>query len=273
MIKENVKSTVVVVPIYSNKMSILEEKSFLRMIKVFKNREITIVSPYSLKEFSSKLAAANNLNVTFFSNDYFKGIKGYNRLLICKDFYNRFINFNYLLICQLDVYVIKDEIDYWTSLNLDNIGAPIFEGYSNPSEVFKKNGNNGGFCLRNISNSLKVLSKIKFRYSKFSTLISIEKKWFWKLYRFLRDGLIFNYKIKYLRPIINEDVFWSMIVPKQFSFFKVCPPEKAMFFAFDANPKLLYKKCENRFPMAIHAWWRYDKDFVEELIENYNLNK
>lgn len=270
MLKVKTKSTVVVIPIYSTNMSPLEEKSFLRMIKVFKNRSIIIVSPFSIKDYSENLAAKNNLEVVLFSNNYFKNIKGYNRLLISENFYKKFISYSYILICQLDVYVFKDEIDYWTKLNYDNVGAPIFKGYSKPTDEFKEIGNNGGFCLRNVKSSLKVLSNIKFTYNNLFTLLSIESIWYWKLYRFFRDGLIYNYKIKPFMPIINEDIFWSMIVPKQFNFFQACPPNKAMYFAYDANPKLLFDKTKKTYPMAIHAWWRYNKSFVEELIKNYN---
>ena len=41
-----------------------------------------------------------------------------------------------------------------------------------------------------------------------------------------------------------------------------------MLFSFDANPKLLYEKSNNKLPMAIHAWWRDDMMFVEKLIKS-----
>ena len=34
------------------------------------------------------------------------------------------------------------------------------------------------------------------------------------------------------------------------------------------HPKYLYKKTNNNLPLAIHAWWRYDKLFVEKLIKS-----
>lgn len=263
-----INDVVVVIPIYKSGMNEFEKRSFLRMISVFKNRDINIVSPYSIKAFvNSLIKDYDNMSVTFFDDFFLGSINGYNRLLMSKVFYSNYSLYTYVLICQLDVYVIKDDLDYWMSLKMDNIGAPIFEGYSNATNVLKPFGGNGGFCLRNIKSCVEVLNNVTFRYSKLSSLLQIESLWYWKLYRLIKNGLIFNYNFLFFKPRINEDIFWSMIVPIEYKLFKCCKPEKAKYFAFDANPRLLYEMCEFKYPMAIHAWWRYDLEFVLGIIK------
>jgi hypothetical protein len=263
------KNVCIVIPIYNDSMTELELLSFQRIIKIFHTREIKIICSPSIIEYIKSLCEAyENVSYLTFDKRFFKGIRGYNRLMISYGFYNHFCSFDYMLICQLDVFVIKDDLDYWTIQGQDNIGAPIFEGYTNPTFIIKKNGNNGGFCLRNPKSCLKVLSEIKIRYSKVSSLWRMESIWYWKIFRAIRDGLIFNYNIRFLKPLLNEDVFWSVVVPEKFPWFKACEPEKAKYFAFDAHPRYLFQECNYTYPMAIHAWWRYDKDFCMEVIKS-----
>jgi hypothetical protein len=262
------KEVCIIIPMYKEEMTTLEIISYKRILKIFSSYKIYIVCPLSLQENVNLLAKNNdNVSACHFDNKFFKGIKGYNRLLMSYEFYSRFVDFKYVLICQLDVFVIKNDLDYWIMQAKDNIGAPIFEGYTAPTLIMKQKGNNGGFCLRNTKSCIKVLSMIDKTYSKLSTLWMMESIWYWKLFRLFRDGLLYNYNISFLKPILNEDMFWSVVVPDKFPWFIVCEPEIAKYFAYDANPRLLFEKCNYSYPMAIHAWWRYDKNFVLDIIK------
>lgn len=258
----------VIIPIYKDSFSENELISYNRTIEIFSERMIILVCPYKIEMFAESLCRKKiNIKTEYFENKYFKGIIGYNRLLMSLNFYDRFTEYENILICQLDVFVIKDELDFWIQQKFDNIGAPIFEGYSkDKNKKIKKNGSNGGFCLRNTKSCMKTLSLIGNSYSKLSTLWGMESIWYWKLFRIIRDGVIFN--SKFLKPRLNEDMFWSIIVPDKFPWFYVCEPSKAKYFAFDANPSLLFQLCNFTYPMAIHAWWRYDKPFVMQIIKD-----
>jgi hypothetical protein len=89
-----------------------------------------------------------------------------------------------------------------------------------------------------------------------------------KIYRLIVNGLIFNYKWSPLKPIINEDIFWSVVVPNKCPFFKIPDLSDSVKFAFDANPKYFFELNQNHLPMAIHAWCKYDFAFVKSLISN-----
>jgi hypothetical protein len=263
------KKVAIIIPIYKDNLSLHEDISLKRALKVFKNRDIILVTFFELKHYCTQIKKNHsNITIQIFDKKNFNSIRSYNRLLMSENFYKAFINFNYILICQLDVYVFEDKLDYWIEKQYCNIGAPLFKGYNKTSKVFRDFGNNGGFCLRKTQSCLDILSNIKYRFYNLSTLVKIESSFPWKLYRILRDGLLFNYNYKFFYPIINEDIFWSSIVPIENKLFLVPKPEEAMLFSFDANPKLLYEKSNNKLPMAIHAWWRDDMIFVEKLIKS-----
>ena len=262
------KDVAVIIPIYKSNLTSYEEISLNRTIKIFVNRDIVIITFFELDHFCNQISKRHaNINIVFFHKKYFDSIRGYNRLLMSKNFYEAFLSFKYVLICQLDVYVFEDKLDFWINKGFCNVGAPLFNGYNTLSHNFKSIGNNGGFCLRKTRSCLDILSNVKHRYYSISTLIKIESHFLWRLYRILRDGLLFNYNVKPLYPIINEDIFWSSIVPIENDCFLVPKSEESMLFSYDVNPKFLYEKSNGILPMAIHAWWKYDKTFVEKLIK------
>jgi Protein of unknown function (DUF5672) len=266
----NKKAVSIVIPIYKDSMSEKESLSFQRILHVYADREISIACPARLKDYGLAIGKGHPIHVSVFPEKYFRNISGYNRLLMSEAFYNAYIGFEYILICQLDVMVIKDDLDYWVSQSYDNTGAPIFESYTKPGSKLKR-GNNGGFCLRKTKSCLAVLSNIKTSYSELDSLWNMETLLYMKIFRLVRDGLVFNYRTAWLKPVINEDMFWSVIVPDKFPWYSVCGPERAKYFAFDANPRWLFAQCSDTYPMAIHAWWRYDLPFVKEILARINI--
>ena len=51
-------------------------------------------------------------------------------LMLSPFFYESFLDFKYVLIHQLDVFIFKDELNYWCNQNYDYIGAPWFKDSS-----------------------------------------------------------------------------------------------------------------------------------------------
>lgn len=264
----------IVVPLYKSNLSENEMISLRQMKKIFFRRHFTVVCPASIIERAKKLFNDVQFSIVTFQQKMFKSTRTYNRLLMSRSFYESFTNYSHILICQLDVYVFKDELDYWCKSGYHFIGAPSFKGHNSDKTYEFGKTLNGGISIRNVSASLRVLDSIKFRFAPLKYLVSMEYKMTLKLVRLLRDGLIFNYRSpQLLRPIINEDLFWSFIVPNKKKWF-TCPQSvEAMKFAFDVHPQYLYNMNHQNRPMAIHAWWRYDEEFVKELAKiNFEIN-
>lgn len=151
------KQFVIVIPVYKDKLDCIEEISIKRLIDVIgdKNYPIALVCPESLdlsvyKEYIPSLIEER------FDDKYFKSTATYSQLCISYDFYNRFSEFEYMLIYQLDCYLFYDAIEKWCNEGFDYVGGPIVStdcGWDTVKKAQKKYQpyvGNGGFSLRKI---------------------------------------------------------------------------------------------------------------------------
>ena len=91
------KRVAIVIPIYKNTLDANEAKSLAQCKKVLHQYPIIFVAPKSLDaEFLT-----NDDQVERFDDAYFKSPKTYNKLLINPLFYERFIDYEFMLIHQL----------------------------------------------------------------------------------------------------------------------------------------------------------------------------
>ena len=232
--------SVIVIPVYKAVLSLAESKSLEQTLKILGTHPISFVGPKSLT-FNLYLTEIPNANIITFPDYYFKSLKGYNSLLLSKEFYSAFKEFNYILLTQLDVWVFENNLDYWTSLKYDYIGAPWL---SEPPKQKRINllpmgkwmlgkVGNGGFSLRKVESHYRIakeLSWISWLFSK------------------------------------NEDFFWSIVVPKFYKSFKIPKKEEAVFFAFELSPEIAYEMTGHKLPFAVHAWEKHNPSFWKRFI-------
>lgn len=256
----------IIIPIYKFNLSEAELVSIYRAKLIYSKRDIYFLLPNKFKNFKFDFISEINENIIYVADYYLSGIIGYNRLLFDINFYKKFINFSYILICQIDVFVFKDDLDFWMSKNYSNIGAPILDLKFH--DIKYKKGNNGGFCLRSVNCCISILSKKKIQFCTLGALWKCENTVIMKIYRVIYNGLIFNYRKKPFLPVLNEDIFWSAIVPSMYSCFKIPTLNESIKFAFDSNPRYFFYLNNNQIPSAIHAWGKYDIEFVQRLIDN-----
>ncbi|MCM1223311.1 MAG: hypothetical protein NC548_53550 [Lachnospiraceae bacterium] len=233
----------VVVPIYKAEINADEEKALASICDKLGGRDIFAVIPEGL-DIGGILGKYPNLKVKEYDPQFFKGIKGYNRLMTSPDFYASFSDYEYMLVAQLDAYIFRDDLDRWMEKGYDYVGAPWLKKKINcfpPMSWIKKiedlnrrrkglyskiglygKVGNGGLSLRKIE-SLRRVSEQKAE--ELSALNSIGPKG---------------------QP---EDVFWA----RQDSF-KYPAAMEALDFAFDKYPALCYKLNGHRLPMGCHGW-------------------
>ena len=171
-------SVVVIVPVYKTCLSADEKVSFLQTLRMLGNHPICIVCPETLNFAINEIEVCEDFISVFverFPNVFFEGISGYNRLLLSEEFYARFAEYDYMLICQLDAYVFRDELLEWCSKGYDYIGAPLF-GYHFDIEHGKVG--NGGFCLRRVKAYLDFFKGKKnvFKLDDIANRISLKAK-------------------------------------------------------------------------------------------------
>lgn len=268
MMHENTHSCVVLVPVYKAVLDADEAVSLRQSLLIFgKNHDIVLVthkyvtlSNY-LKEFSEY---GLRLKYEYFEADYFAGISGYNRLLLSEEFYQRFKTYDYILICQPDAYVFRDELDFWCGKNYDYIGAPLVGQYTDKtysSDMDMRVGN-GGLSLRKVSTFTNYFkgSKNVFSANAITKLINLKKKPYTRLFVLLLMMLGWRNKPKYVARHwkYNEDDFWSGLLDISNYALKKPQPHEALHFAFERFPSELFKIAGGELPFGCHAWKKYE---------------
>lgn len=240
----------VVVPVYKT-LSESDIRVLNNINRVLGNYRRIIVTPRHLVLHTKNYQFLNGWGQIYFDDIFFSSIKGYNNLLLSKEFYLAFKKkkIKNILIHQLDAFVFKDELSYWVSKKYAYIGAPwlsdvnldkvlssrwsfVLNFFLITNRVFfnKKDWKvgNGGLSIRNIKSSLRAL-----------LLSKVLKK--------------FN---------LNEDVVWSIVVPLFYPFFKIPNSEEAYLFSIEEiNPAK--KFC---LPFGVHAWEKYGYDIWSQYI-------
>jgi hypothetical protein len=270
-------SVCVVIPVFRHYFTSLEKISFEQTLKVLAAHDIYIVAPESLSSESLHVyLSKGRIRIQYFRKSHFESIASYNRLLRSKKFYERFKQYNALLIAQLDSFVFRDELEYWAECNYGTIGAPWFSGFHNADATAAEiiGMGNGGFCMRNIDQCLQVLT-FRRRLNPFFKLLHPDFPLFKNLINVIQDGLLINFSTAPFVRQINEDRFWAVVVPRYYSFFRIPSVDEAIRFSFEALPQHLYELNNYQLPFGCHGWWRYDLSFWRPYIESegYSLEE
>jgi hypothetical protein len=206
-----------------------------------------------------------------FDERFFTSVNAYSKLLLSKDFYGAFAQYEYILIYQLDCLVFSDDLESWCWKGYDYIGAPWFRDPLNPTKGFSRIGN-GGFSLRKVESSINVLRSKRYLDEPVPYLndlitsrvvdiseLPITQRVVKKL-RILRDvrrGAEW-YASQYT---LNEDHFWSDRANLFFPNFSIPPVDIALEFSFERFPRYCYQQNRMRMPLGCHAWSKWDKAF------------
>lgn len=248
--KNETKRVVILIPIYRAFFDDFEKNSLKSVNQELKSFPIIFIAPHSLDiDFLKNYEIQFDYEIYRFEDHFFKSIDGYNKLLLSTHFYEAFLNYEYILICQTDAYVFKNELSFWVSKGFDYIGAPWLDSkkvlFNHKSRsVFNKikktiglkqrlynhinQVGNGGFSLR------KTL--------KFYEISNIESN---AISYFLEHREKENYHV--------EDVFWSLYVPQKHSFLK--PDYKtALRFCVDRKPEVAFDYSNGELPFACHGF-------------------
>lgn len=258
----------VVIPIYRVPLPKLEMALLRNNIAKLKNYPIRILATEGL-DVSTIIEEFPDIHigVYYISDEWLgsvNGIHGYNMMMLSKGFYELFESCKYILICQTDVYIFKDELTYWCNQGYDYIGAPWFRkakyntllaksliiakrillefaywgGYGIMREDLLGRVGNGGLSLRRVSSCIEALDQCELRLNKY---VNCDFK------------------------LVNEDIFWTM-EPENFSYPTY---EKAFHFAIDTKPELCMKMLEpGQYPFGCHGLTRAEfYDFWREIID------
>lgn len=278
---------VVVIPIYKEVLSTEEIISYTRCCRILKGYPISIITYASLDySFYKKIAIdyGIQLNIELFDDNFFKSVHGYNMLMLSECFYERFIQYEYMLIYQLDAYIFEDKLLLWCDKGYDFIGAPLLEDkYGWENKYIIPHSNNGGFSLRRIRYCLDFLS-YKGPLLKFKSIYAIQKCE-------LKNSKLKNLILSFIKAIgyhntvgyfvnktyYNEDLLFCLTFDVGISWINVplhnyetyihpqLPSAKeSAAFSLERFPKFFVEKY-GKFPMGCHAWHKnidYWKNYI-----------
>ena len=274
----------VCIPIYKSELNEFEIISIKSHIFKLKAHDIFLLVPKSKKDEIILNLSNNNIPDSLYRlhevNDYcLDGYEHYNYLLLSPSFYKFYESYSHILIAQMDAYTFSDRLIEWCKSELDYIGAPCFQ-YKNywTNKLFFCGV--GGFSLRSIDKTLKVLEKnptiFKYqdlkRYLKESNLkgkIVLYFKYIitkiLKKDRLKRDIKIHRFTSRFFNLFIflNEDVSYAYYLPKYFNSFKVGNYIQSSNFCIDWNVNVLLKQISSAVPFGAHAWFTYPENFKE----------
>jgi Protein of unknown function (DUF5672)/Uncharacterised nucleotidyltransferase len=234
----------IVLPIYRPRLDEETLAAVDRAIAVLQHGDWHLVAPMSLE--TSFYEKRYGKTIVRFPDAYFVSVRSNSRLLLTDEFYATFAHYEYILLIEDDVYVLRDDLAYWQSRRFDYIGAPWPMGLEYALNMSDKPGirgctltayvGNGGFSLRRIAACRQLLAEF-----------AEEAAWF--------------------RKNESEDIFFAVFgqLSKQFALPSL---RAAAAFAWELNLPRMHALCEGQLPMAIHAYKRYDLEFFARTIHH-----
>lgn len=233
----------VVIPIY-RPLDKLEQASLAQSAKMLSRYPIVLLHPkeMDMSGFTAEYPSLETLGVSAEWLGRANGIAGYNRMCLSAAFYELFDDCEYILICQTDAWIFRDELSEWCAKGYDYVGAPwvrraIYDlplikqfmalrrrlcGPTDRQLLYGKVGN-GGLSLRRVESCRNACTKYAAIIEEF---------------------------LSHRHHIYNEDVFWATM-PSEFRY----PTEReALAFAFDTNPRYCYRLMGNKLPFGCHSW-------------------
>jgi hypothetical protein len=247
-------SLVIVTPTHTDSISSLEEQRLKLSLSLNEGVSHMFVVPDSLRinELSKKFP-----NSTFhkFSDDFFTSKYKYNSLLLNSNFYEKFLDFDYILLCQFDSIIIRN-VKSILKFNFIYLGAswnPSFyireffgHIYTNRTylpfgKLHELQSGNGGLSLRN-PNQINQILKSAHKSLFFQKIIGESRN-------------------------INEDILTVFILKK----FGIPPIEKniANKFFIETALRSEYKLNE---VYGFHQLHRYDRDLESTLLNSFKFD-
>ncbi len=250
------KKSVVVTFVWRD-MTAKEQCAFRQGVKVLGSHPFVVLHPksYPIEYLIQEYKTISDIALP---DEHFKSVEAYNHMMLSPWFYELFSDYEYMLIYQIDAYVFSDQLDYWTSMEYDYIGAPWLLN-DKPYErligqwitrLLKKqpirknhlhsahlcyNVGNGGFSLRRISKMKEIMER--------------------------NQNLINSVKGKHERM---EDVMISILLKKKENL-RIPHWRLALYFSWEKAPAWCWELTKGVFPFGCHdtnarywnSFWKY----------------
>lgn len=236
----------IVIPIYQEVPSEMERMSLDQTLAVLHNFPISFMTPTRLDTTWYEDYCRGKATVVFERFEW-SGYKAFNDMMIAPEFYQRFLPYKYMLICHLDAFVFRDELEQWCSTGYDYIGSVLYNGthWDRPSTWLRRlTGFTtpeyyacGGFALKNVEAFYRITKTFKSYIS---------------LYDFMQ-------RMRHKSAVVFDDLFVSRHFPKLSSKFRMAPKALAERFgaatmSLDAAALPYDLNDTKALPFGVHGW-------------------
>lgn len=241
------KEVCIVVPVYNKTPYSWEVLSLQKLAEQCPEKyDICFVHPSSwtteeYKVYDDIIYSKDTMRDTIlhaaFDDAYFTSTTAYSSLLKNHEFYNRFTDFDYILIYQTDCFALNmNKLDKWVRQGFDYVGAPIITNQIDWTAA--PCCGNGGLSLRQVSKFLYITQDDNVR----RRVESMDTKF-----------------------VYYEDLYFCEGVT-QFVYIDMPSWDICCSFAWDMNPDLLQELGKEMPEIGIHAWTKnviYWKDILD----------
>lgn len=239
----------VLVPIYRDSLTPDEEISLRSIASVLADYPIFFVKPEHLA-LTGVGKRFPQIGAECFDDSLFTSIHAYNTLMLSTAFYERFSQYRYILIAQLDAFIFCDELHDWCQKGYDYVGAPwiVRSIYNNPfmrlcskikraycnitgkpnSQITGNKVGNGGLSLRKVEAHIRATRTLAHEVEQ--------------------------YLAHQHYHLFNEDVFFAIEPNRHGLDFKYPDYKEALKFSFDKHPAYCYKLNGFQLPFGCHGW-------------------
>lgn len=239
------KQAIVAIPVYRTELSATEQASWTQLWRVLGSHDLCLLAPATLVIDGSVLDVG--CRIERFADRFFKSNNSYSELMLSSDLYERFDDYEYMLVYQLDAFVFSDRLAEFCAMGYDYIGAPLHHRSGYWKDIGCSVGN-GGFSLRNIRSTLHVLDRKE------------------EIFRQMPSAWEENYFLLW------EDLFFSFCATLPELDFHVPDFMTALDFAVGTDIGRAYEKIPSWLPFGCHGWDRIDYRFWKPIIESYGYH-
>jgi hypothetical protein len=246
----------IVIPLYKSQLSPLEDISVRQCFKILSSYDIIAIKPEKLNLDNYTFSFHDEVS---FDDEYFENPAGYNKLMLSAGFYEKFLQYKYILIYQPDAFVFKDDLAYWCDQGYDYIGAPWLR-YTDYGDTFKKLKN---LTLRFLHTKLN----IKQAGTDLPTAIQLENRvgnGGLSLRKTevlhdvcLRNKKIINYYNSRPEHQFGEDVYFGLEANRKKKQLNIPDYRKAVFFSMNDVLEYSFRLTKGELPFGCHAWDLY----------------
>jgi hypothetical protein len=278
------QSCVVVIPVYTLDLSRAEKASLINCMFRLRDHDLLFLHKKSLdmKAFfqgiNSPSVSSSAVQVEGVDDRWLQSVESYNKLLFQGWFYRLFRAWDYILIHQLDAWVLRSDLDHWIGKGFTYVGAP-WTRHLGPDTPDIGVGN-GGFSLRCVAEMIRICDSFQtshvpvFRWGELAYRVTLFRRYNgypltqWpslfckRLILFLLMSFGWRNTLSYYARVgIQEDHLFSIYAPWVFPWMRIPSLAEAADFAVETNPRQTFAFYHIRCPFGCHAWEKHDLNF------------